>query len=166
MEEGDVCLPSPQAVTVLDFDRCLLKIHSYGMRMTPEDVEEADDLVFQGYWAIPPSRLKEFLKEKRVYIASFGLSEVIHAFLIRAGLDKMVLGVLTPKLVGGVDGCSLPSGKNALLEMVEAAEGLTDRSFLTLYDDDPNNIRLALEVGFGAVHADPLAEALLIDPVV
>jgi len=97
-----------------------------------------------------------------VAVASFGEYEVIQNYM-----DRLTPGVFTrenictPSCVGYSDGCSVPQGKNSMLEQLATkllcgdGQPLTTaiRERVVLFDDDPNNITKCSKLGYLGCHS-------------
>jgi hypothetical protein len=119
-----------------DFDLCILRIHSYGQKLTPAAVAvrepfQADFVDYDYFTALVPALQARGLA---VYIASFGLYEVIQKYMDRAFGEGFFTreSISTPSVVGGVDGTSIPWGKvPQLLDIQQKLKlGKTDILFL------------------------------------
>ena len=156
-------------LVVFDFDLTILRIHSWGERVRPEDVEHRDldrdvaDLAFFRAFVIA-------LRDAgvRVAIASFGQYEVIQRYMDRAfGDGQTVFGrgnVSTPSAVGFRDGTSVPGGKVPQLEALVRAvllDGAAESDVrkdeeawraatraVAFFDDDERNVDVARRAGF------------------
>jgi hypothetical protein len=161
---------------VFDFDNCVLRVHSYGLKLTPADVARRDlerDFADLSFFRALVLALRR--RGVAVAIASFGSYEVIQAFLDRAFADADAAASLaaqparattadpltpapaqqvftrdnisTPSSVGGTDGFTVPGGKNRQLEQLAARFGANADATL-FFDDDDNNIGLAAAGAF------------------
>jgi len=129
-------------VVVWDFDLTILSIHSFGERIAPAAVAvrsmEADfrDLAFF-------RRVVSELRSRSidVAVASFGRYDVIQAYMDRifedASVDSSIgsrvfdrANILTPSTVGLPDGCSMPGGKNTLLQHICEKHGAMPRDVI------------------------------------
>ena len=107
---------------VFDFDLCVLSIHSFGLRLEPLAVAARAPLE-RDFVDLPLFRglVRELgARGVAVAVASFGRYDVIQAYLDRAleggAAQLFTRGTIsTPSSVGGVDGCSVPGGKNRQL---------------------------------------------------
>ncbi|RYG49653.1 hypothetical protein EON67_06535 [archaeon] len=125
---------------VWDFDLTVLSVHSFGLRLRPQDVPMRN--LFSDFRDLPffIALVHELLHHNiGVAIASFGRYEVIQtymdlAFGITAGNEAHRIftrdNIITPASVGGIDGCSLRGGKNSQLELLSAATGWTPEQIL------------------------------------
>lgn len=135
---------------MLDFDLCILRIHSCGCKLTPEQVmyrhpleTDFNDLLF--FTGMVRALLAA---DVAVAIASFGKYDVIQTYMDRAfGIDAplmpdgnpppMVPGRLftrdnisTPSVVGAKDGYTHPLRKNPQLAKLMAERGLTETQLM------------------------------------
>lgn len=144
-----------------DFDCTLLSLHSYAERIAPADVEGRDiasDFVDLSFFRRVLAALG--VAGVDVAVASFGLQDVISAYLARAAPGGPEgsppppfsrSNVLTPAHVGVPDGCSLRGGKNILLHRLCVLMRVQPRQIL-FFDDDRLNVEFARADGFAAVH--------------
>mmetsp|Transcript_19943 Transcript_19943/g.64920 ORF Transcript_19943/g.64920 Transcript_19943/m.64920 type:complete len:183 (-) Transcript_19943:1284-1832(-) len=161
-----VQLTAGPTLYVWDFDKTILSIHAFALRLTPEDAQTRDleedcvDLAF--FRAFVANVLRRGAK---VAVASFGSYEVIQAYL-----DRIAPGVFTrenistPASVGGRDGSSISEGKVPQLEQLVrsllAGEGggvgqvnVMLRKQVLFFDDQLPNIKMARNAGFvGSFH--------------
>lgn len=135
---------------VLDFDKTILKFHSYDSY-----IRSVDDVVRRGGPKLEDfasvSILPKILQVSPVpvYIASFGVHEVVLEF-VRAFYNKFPADhVLTPSMFGEKDGTSMDD-KNSMLKFVATKEGVP-WSGVWLIDDDVSNVVLARREGFQGV---------------
>ena len=159
--------PGNVRLVVFDFDLTVLRIHSWGERVRPEDVEHRDldedvaDLAFFRAFVLALENAGV-----RVAIASFGQYEVIQKYMdLTFGRGQTVFGrknVSTPSAVGFRDGSSVPGGKvPQLCALVEDAlfDGQEKASLdagvwqaavqdVAFFDDDEQNVRGAERAGF------------------
>ena len=154
-------------LVVFDFDLTILRIHSWGERVRPEDVEHRDldrDVADLAFFRAFVLALRD--AGVQVAIASFGQYEVIQRYMDRAfGDGQTVFGrgnVSTPSAVGFRDGSSVPGGKvPQLCALVEDAlfDGQEKASLdagvwqaavqdVAFFDDDEQNVRGAERAGF------------------
>lgn len=159
--------PGNVRLVVFDFDLTVLRIHSWGERVRPEDVEHRDlnadvaDLAF--FRAFVLALVNAGV---RVAIASFGQYEVIQKYMdLTFGDGQTVFSrknVSTPSAVGFRDGTSVPGGKvPQLCALVEdVLFGGTEKAKLdeeiwraaartvAFFDDDEQNVLGAKRGGF------------------
>lgn len=149
---------------VFDFDLCLLRIHTFALKLQAADVAQRDvaaDFVDLHFFAVLTRALVN--RGVRVAIASFGVYDVIQAYLDAASalpqgaelLQTTALftteNISTPTSVGGDDGVALES-KNLQLARLCSDYGASPRTVL-FFDDDGWNIDAALAAGYRyAVH--------------
>lgn len=157
--------PKRQRLFVWDFDQTVLRVHAFGLRLTPADAAtrslEADVADLQYFRAVVAAA---FEGGHVVAIASFGLFAVIEVYMNRIcpGLFTR-RNISTPSCVGLPDGCSCPDGKTPQLALLAASllresnEGEQHHA-VTFFDDDPKNVSLALAAGFERSYAVPPTE--------
>lgn len=128
-------LPASIKLVALDFDLCVLRIHSFGLRLEAADVgarDMASDFVDLGLFTALMCALEA--RGLRIAIASFGRFEVIRAFLDRAfpaGSSPFSRdNISTPSTVGGQDGFAVAGGKNSQLEALAARFGVPANGIL------------------------------------
>ena len=155
-------------LVVFDFDLTILRIHSWGERVRPEDVEHRDldrDVADLAFFRAFVLALRD--AGVQVAIASFGQYEVIQRYMDRAfGDGQTVFGrgnVSTPSAVGFRDGTSVPGGKVPQLEALVRAvlldgaaesEARKDEEAwraatraVAFFDDDERNVDVARRAG-------------------
>jgi hypothetical protein len=152
---------------VFDFDLTILRIHSWGERVRPEDVEhrhldrDVADLAFFRAFVLA-------LRDAgvRVAVASFGQYEVIQRYMDAVFGDGQSVfkraNVSTPSTVGFRDGTSVPGGKVPQLCAL-VSEQLFDgtaqneldeevwraaTSAVAFFDDDVKNVDGAKRAGY------------------
>ncbi len=152
---------------VFDFDRTILKIHAFSMKVRPEQVAtrdlEADftDLAFFRTLVEEASRCGIQLG-----IASFGRFPVIEAYMKIALEDQKGSSlfngqtILTPgKFEGHNDGECMESGKNLMLERFRSSLDTfgpgCPKTGVMFFDDDKVNIELARADGWPFVFHTP-----------
>ena len=144
-------------LVVWDFDETVLRIHAYGLRLTPEDVAtrelESDVADLPFFRACVAAALAE---GHAVAIASFGLFPVIEAYLARVCPGVFTrANVSTPSCVGVTDGCSVPTGKVPQLDLLLSQQLLggeavsdRDRQRVVFFDDSAANVAGTLAAGY------------------
>lgn len=159
-------------LVVWDFDLTILAIHSFAERVSPSSIAsrclEDDFIDLEFFRELISTLLKNNVQ---VAIASFGRYEVIQEYLkfaLRDIFDKDGLlpftreNILTPSLLGLVDGCSLKDGKNGMLQLLlqkyetnflMTGYNKIEKSNILFFDDDPINIELARKIDIGAIHS-------------
>ncbi|OUS47602.1 hypothetical protein BE221DRAFT_166817 [Ostreococcus tauri] len=174
-------------LVILDFDLTLLNIHACAERVSAREVETGkrdgdfvDVECFRAFVGACESRgdggrdgrrtrdetdgtdaRRAGSAKKRgidVRIASFGVYEVIQAYVDRAlGKGAMTRReISTPSVVGVRDGCSVSGGKNKQMqkfceEKYGEKEWKRYANRVLLFDDDERNVAKAIEGGFRAV---------------
>lgn len=142
-------------LVVWDFDLTILKVHSWGERISPDSVAKRD-------WEADFADLKLFrelvtcLKANgvKVAVASFGLYETIQNFLNLAFPDGTFTreNISTPTTVGGKDGWNVKGGKVPQLNELTGRLGVA-KEFVMFFDDDLKNVTGARDEGYvGAFH--------------
>lgn len=159
--------PGNVRLVVFDFDLTILRIHSWGERVRPEDVEhrhldrDVADLAFFRAFVLA-------LRDAgvRVAVASFGQYEVIQRYMDAVFGDGQSVfkraNVSTPSTVGFRDGTSVPGGKVPQLCAL-VSEQLFDgtaqneldeevwraaTSAVAFFDDDVKNVDGAKRAGY------------------
>jgi hypothetical protein len=159
-------------LVVWDFDLTILAIHSFAERVSPASIASRcleDDFIDLEFFRELINTL--LINNIHVAIASFGRYEVIQEYLkyaLKDILDKNGFppftrdNIMTPSLLGVVDGCSLKDGKNGMLQLLlqryelnSLKTGLDkiDVSNILFFDDDPLNVELARRINIGAIHS-------------
>jgi hypothetical protein len=128
-------------LVVFDFDLCMLRIHSFGQRLTPAQVLERN--IENDFTDL--NLLREFVLSLRnaglhVAVASFGKAEVIRTYLERAfeefrcadgSLPFTAENINTPQSVGRVDGFNDKlNGKNIQLDSLATQFGVMKENIL------------------------------------
>jgi hypothetical protein len=148
----------PRELWVFDADETVLRVHSFALRRTPEQAaslpldEEVADAPFV-------RSLLDALAARGhlAAVASFGVYDVLHAYLerIRPGAFGRA-NLSTPEAVGGVDGCAVPGGKTRQLDALrQALLGTDDRSRVLFLDDSAANVELARRAGYSRAYVVP-----------
>ncbi|CEF98567.1 HAD-like domain [Ostreococcus tauri] len=146
-------------LVILDFDLTLLNIHACAERVSAREVEtggrDGDFVDVECFRAFVGSAKTRGID---VRIASFGVYEVIQAYVDRAlGKGAMTRReISTPSVVGVRDGCSVSGGKNKQMqkfceEKYGEKEWKRYANRVLLFDDDERNVAKAIEGGFRAV---------------
>lgn len=127
-------LPRAVRLVAFDFDLCVLRVHSFGLRLEAADVAARDlgrDFVDLAFFVDLVRAL--VAAGVGVAVASFGRYEVIRAFLDRAFPAASPFTrdtISTPTTVGGMDGFSVVGGKNVQLAALAARFKVAPREIL------------------------------------
>jgi hypothetical protein len=135
-------------MVVFDFDLTVLRIHSFGLRISVEEVAKRDlkdDFTDLDHFLA----LCRCLKDAGVHvaIASFGVKRVIQEYITLASDPPAVPleAVSTPADVGFMDGSTVPGGKNRQLAHLKEA----------FKYDRPNNSILLFDGEYQLVVSSP-----------
>jgi hypothetical protein len=152
-------------LVVFDFDLTILRIHSWGERIRPENVAARnleDDVADLAFFRDFVTRLT--LANVKVAIASFGQYEVIQKYVDRVFGDGQTFfsreNISTPSQHGAKDGYCVVGGKVPQLHALttkllgagkaDAAqrEWVAIKKRVAFLDDSVENVKGALEAGF------------------
>jgi len=138
-------------LVVLDFDQTVLRIHSFSEGISEEEVAlrdlEADFANLEFFQALVIAAKQRNIT---IAVASFGVFEVIRAYLSRAcGPDVWNReNICTPGAVGSRDGCALIDGKNTQIETLRTTFGVQHPKEVVFVDDDASNVKRARAAGY------------------